>query len=61
VRVRLEARLEELKRELALGEERLHTLDAEREMLRDTLLRLNGAIVALTELLEGDESGPSSP
>jgi hypothetical protein len=27
---------------------------SERELLRDTLLRLNGAIVALTELLEDD-------
>jgi hypothetical protein len=49
---RLEERLAELRQELAIGEERLRALDTERERLRDTLLRINGAIVALTELLD---------
>ena len=53
---RLEERLAELRQELAIGEERLRALDTERELLRDTLLRLNGAIVALSELVEGEEA-----
>ena len=43
-------RLEELRSELRTGEERLRELDAERGRVRDTLLRIEGAILALQEL-----------
>jgi hypothetical protein len=45
-------RLEELHEELRTGEQRLRELDTERERVRDTLLRIEGAILALKELSE---------
>ena len=50
----VERRLDELRRELRTGEERLRELDAERGRVRDTVLRIEGAILALEEL-----GGPS--
>jgi len=44
-------RLEELKQELAKGQKRLEMLDHERQEIRDTLLRISGAIQVLEELL----------
>jgi len=43
-------RLEELKNELIKGRERLASLDRERQELRDTMLRISGAIQVLEEL-----------
>jgi hypothetical protein len=43
-------RLEELKNELVKGRERLASLDRERQELRDTMLRISGAIQVLEEL-----------
>ena len=43
-------RLEELRAELAAGEARLLELDGERARVRDTVLRIQGAIMALEEL-----------
>jgi hypothetical protein len=48
---RLTARLEGLKAELALGDRRLRALDLERQSLRETLLRIDGAIAVLEELI----------
>ena len=45
------SRLEALKAELAMGERRLRALDMERQSLRDTLLRIDGAIAVLEELI----------
>jgi predicted nuclease with TOPRIM domain len=50
----LEKRLDELKRELRQGEERLRELDAERMRIHEALLRIEGAIVVLQELGGGD-------
>ena len=44
-------RLEELRQELSKGQKRLGTLDRERQEIRDTLLRISGAIQVLEELL----------
>ena len=45
------SRLDALKAELALGERRLRALDMERRSLRDELLRIDGAIAVLEELI----------
>jgi hypothetical protein len=45
------ARLEALRAELAAGERRLRALEFERQSLRDTLLRVDGAIAVLEELI----------
>ena len=44
-------RLEELKRELEKGKQRLDSLDRERQDVRDKMLRISGAIQVLEELL----------
>lgn len=44
-------RLEELKRELEKGRQRLEALERERQELRDTMLRISGAIQVIEELL----------
>ena len=43
-------RLEELRNELAKGEQQLDRLDRERAALRDTVLRIQGAVQVLEEL-----------
>lgn len=52
MRERLEARLNELKDQFARGTERIDQLDAEAAKLRETLLRISGAIQVLSEELE---------
>lgn len=47
----MEKRLEELRREFKTGEAQLEELDRRRAQLRDTLLRISGAIQVLEELL----------
>ena len=49
---RLSARLQELRAELARGETQLAELDQRRAAMRDTLLRISGAVQVLQELLE---------
>jgi hypothetical protein len=49
-------RLEELKKELIKGRERIASLDRERQELRDTMLRISGAIQVLEELQAQDPS-----
>ena len=44
-------RLEELRGELAAGEAQMAELDRRRAYLRDTMLRIGGAIQALEEIL----------
>ena len=48
----LAARLQELRGELARGEAQLAELDQRRAALRDTLLRISGAVQVLQELVE---------
>ena len=47
----LERRLAELRRELAAGQDQLDRLEQRKADLRDTLLRITGAIQVLEELL----------
>ena len=47
----MEQRLRELRRELEKGGQRLEALDRQRQELRDTILRIAGAIQVLEELL----------
>jgi predicted nuclease with TOPRIM domain len=44
------SRIEELKSELEKGRERLESLERERQSIRDTMLRISGAIQVLEEL-----------
>jgi prefoldin subunit 5 len=45
-------RLAQLRMELEKGQQRLRMLDRERQEVRDTMLRISGAIRVLEELLE---------
>jgi predicted nuclease with TOPRIM domain len=56
LREQLQARLEELKREFETGQARLRELEAQQLQLRETLLRISGAIQVLEETLaENDQ------
>jgi predicted nuclease with TOPRIM domain len=57
MREQLKARLAELKAEMAVGEQRWREGDVEQARLRETLMRMSGAIQVITELLE-EEEGP---
>ena len=48
----LQARLDELKQEYQLGESRLRELTQQEVLLRETLLRISGAVQVLSELIE---------
>lgn len=50
----MKERLAELKAEFTLGQQRLQALDQQRASLRDTLLRISGAIQVLEELVSQD-------
>lgn len=52
-------RLEELKTEFESGQKMLAELDAKRENLRETLLRISGAIQVLDEQLKDEDGGES--
>ncbi|HKX26159.1 MAG TPA: hypothetical protein VJ302_00575 [Blastocatellia bacterium] len=59
----LKVRLEELKREFEIGQTRLQELDRQQVLLRETLLRISGAIQVLQELSAegaGDQQDPAS-
>lgn len=51
-------RLAELKAEFAKGQQHLQALDEQRAHLRDTLLRISGAIQVLEELLADTPVSP---
>lgn len=46
----IQARLKELRDELAAGEEQMEAIERRRMQLRDTMLRISGAIQVLEEL-----------
>lgn len=57
MRDRLQARLGELKKEFATGQARLQELEKQQMYLRETMLRISGAIQVLEELLA--DGGPA--
>lgn len=60
MRGRLDARLADLKEEFGKGTEKLNQLDEEARKLRETLLRISGAIQVLTEELEHGQPSPDA-
>jgi hypothetical protein len=62
MREQLQARLEVLKREEHVGRTRLRELEQQETSLRETLLRITGAIQVLEELLaQGDSEETGNP
>ena len=53
-------RLAQLRMELEKGQQRLRILDRERQEVRDTMLRISGAIRVLEELLENSSNEPAA-
>jgi len=53
----MRARLEELKKDLEAGQAELQKVEAQRAYLRETMLRIEGAMHALGELL-AEEGSP---
>lgn len=47
----IQSRLEELKKEFEIGQQRLQESERQQAMLRETLLRISGAIQVLEEML----------
>jgi hypothetical protein len=56
MRQEIEARLNELKGEYDKGQTRLHQLEYQLTSLRETMLRISGAVLALEELLSPSAS-----
>jgi prefoldin subunit 5 len=61
LRARLGQRLDQLKAEFSRGQDRLTQLDGEVAQLRQTLLRISGAIQVLEEALAAEEVLPPGP
>ncbi len=61
MREELQHRLEELKKEFTTGQTRLQELDLQQTHLRETLLRISGAIQVLEELLAGAKPDAVEP
>ena len=57
----LEKRLAELKTEYEQGEKMLSDLDARREQVRQTLLRISGAVQILEEMLKVESAVAEKP
>ena len=59
----LQQRLDELKKEFEIGQNRLQEMDRQQAHVRETLLRISGAIQVLEELLAqnqpAEEHAPS--
>jgi prefoldin subunit 5 len=60
MRERLEKRLTELKAEFESGQRQLEALENQAGALRQTLLRISGAIQVLEETLAGGETADDS-
>lgn len=60
MRERLEQRLQELKAEYESGQKMLADLEARQQELRNTLMRISGAILVLEEELERESQSPES-
>lgn len=53
MREQLEQRLAELKKDFVEGQARLQELESQQALVRDTLLRISGAIQVMEEMLSG--------
>ena len=53
----LQRKLDELKKEFEVGQNRLRELETEQAYVRETMLRISGAIQVLQELIEGPKQG----
>jgi prefoldin subunit 5 len=53
----MEQKLQELRREFELGQQQMALLDQRRQELRDTMLRISGAIQVLEELIAQNGHG----
>jgi len=51
----LQRKLDELKKEFEVGQNRLRELETEQAYVRETMLRISGAIQVLQELIEGSK------
>ena len=60
MKAELEKRIAELKSEFEAGQKLLAEYEAKQEELRNTMLRISGAIQVLEELLEKDEKVDAS-
>jgi prefoldin subunit 5 len=58
MREQAKLRLEELKKEFETGQSQLQELDRQQTRLRETLLRISGAIQILDEMLASESSQP---
>ena len=58
MREQAKLRLEELKKEFETGQSQLQELDRQQTRLRETLLRISGAIQILEEMLASENSQP---
>jgi len=56
MREELQQRLEALKAEFEKGQTRLHEIQMQEAQLKETLLRISGAIQVISELLEQGEA-----
>lgn len=61
MREQLEVRLEVLKQEFETGQARYQEIEAQQARLRETLLRISGAIQVLEELMAGSGPGAQNP
>lgn len=59
MRERITQRIAELKKEFEAGQARLSAIDREAAQLRETMLRIAGAIQVLEETLASDDSAPA--
>ena len=57
MREQLQKRLEDLKKEFEKGQGKLHEMEMQQSVLRETLLRISGAIQVLEELLTEAQPG----
>jgi predicted nucleic acid-binding Zn-ribbon protein len=59
--VKYQSRLDALRKEMAVGEQRMQDLERQLAQLRDTMLRISGAIQVLEELQAQDTPASAAP
>jgi len=56
MREQLQQRLAELKKDFTEGQSRLQEMEAQQALMRDTLLRISGAIQVIEEMLRDEQT-----